>query len=377
MKKKKILFLITNMDGGGAEKVLIQILQKIDYTKYDVDLGIIYHKGVYLNDIPSQVNTFFLSQIKPGIFSRLVSLSMFMHLEKLLEWYINYRLRADYDIEIAFLEGMATKFVAMKRSKASKFAWVHCDLYNHHWTKGDYKNTTLEKEAYKAINHIVFVCRQNQSAFNQLFPDMDISTQRILYNPIDRNTIINLSKAFLVDKKVLTICSIGRLLPEKGFDRLIQACGQLRHDGFSFQLWLIGKGEDEKMLKELVVSLHLEQTVFFIGFVANPYPYLNASDLYVSSSRAEGFSLVIAEALCLGKPIVSTTTAGGRDLLNEGKYGLLTENSEQGLYEGIKSMISSEKTRSLYREKAREGAKQFDFEHSMNAIIQTITTLDV
>ncbi|GHT05285.1 glycosyl transferase [Bacteroidia bacterium] len=374
MKKKRILFLMDTMDGGGAEKVLLQILQNIDYAKFDVDLCLIYHKGVYLDDIPSQVSTSFLSKIKPGIFFRLIRFAQFLHIEKLLEIYINSRLRSDYDVEIAFLEGQSTKFIAMRRSKALKFSWVHSDLHACHWTKDEYRNLESEREAFRAMDHIVFVCRQNQLAFNQLFRGMDTSTQRVLYNPINRNAIVNLSKAFPVEKKVFTICSLGRFIQEKGFDRLIRVCGRLRDDGFSFQLWLIGKALDEKDWKELVASLHLESVVDLIGFVNNPYPYLNAADLYVSSSRAEGFSLVIAEALCLGKPVVSTTTAGAKDLLNDGEYGLLTENSEQGLYEGIKAMMTSEETMNIYREKAQMGAKQFDFERTMNAIIQTITS---
>ena len=104
------------------------------------------------------------------------------------------------------------------------------------------------------------------------------------------------------------------------------------------------------------------------GFKKNPYKYLKKADCFVCSSRSEGFSLVIAEAMMLGIPVISTYCSGPNELLEEGKYGLLVDNNEEDLYRGIKSIIEDEKLRMYYKQQAIIGGEQINLRKAMQQI---------
>jgi glycosyltransferase involved in cell wall biosynthesis len=360
---KSVLFVIPNLQGGGAEKLLIDIIKRIDRKKYTPSICLLEKTGVYLKAIPKDIDYFSIIHNRPF---RFVFNKFLLKSNRLLKLYLKVAIRKKYDVEIAFLEGPTTKVVANHSCNAVKIAWVHIDLLEKHWTKPFFKDQQEEINCYRKMDKIVFVSEEARSKFNTLFKT-PFKEQIVLKNLIDSNEIIQKSNEFSVEKTKFTLCAAGRLNYQKGYDRLLQVCHRLKKKGYNFECWILGEGEEKKKLKKQVSELGLNDVVLFKGFIENPYPYIKSADIYVNTSRAEGFSLVVAEAICLSKAIVATRVTGSTEMLDEGRFGLLTEQTEDAIFEGIESFILSEDKRKMYEERAIERSKMFNVSDSLNA----------
>ena len=149
---------------------------------------------------------------------------------------------------------------------------------------------------------------------------------------LDYDEILHLSKqecSLNVNVSQFNIISVGRLEKVKGFDKLIPIIRNVREKGIDVHLWIVGEGTEEKTLKQLVVECGLENDVTFTGFLKNPYALMSKMNLFVCSSFAEGFSLVIAEAMLLGVPVVSMNCAGPQELIRLCGVGSLCESYEE------------------------------------------------
>ena len=278
-------------------------------------------------------------------------------------------LASDYDIEVAFLEGMATRFIGFHKTTAKKVAWVHTDLLNLHWTKRYFENDREEERCYSLFDKIVFVSGNALVNFEKLFT---VDTPKlVVHNPIDKKTIVQKSKE-TVNKDTFTICSVNRLIDHKRVDLLINAVSLLKADGIDFELWIVGEGDERENLNLLVKTNGLEKHVVFHGFKENPYPYMRTADIFAITSKAEGMSLVVCEALCLGKPIISSNVMGLAELLDNGRYGMLVEQSEKEVYEGMKRLISDKALCADYEQRALERAEMFNKEKIMNEVYEVI-----
>ena len=171
--------------------------------------------------------------------------------------------------------------------------------------------------------------------------------------------------------QAIHLISVGRLVPQKGYDRLLKAVKRLHDKGYSFQLTILGDGIERDMLEEYINGNDMHSYVSLPGFVDNPYQEMAASDIFVCSSRAEGFSLVIAEAMALGIPVISTYCSGPNELLQKGKCGMLVDNSENGIYHGLENVLLNKEQMADCIEAARE--KIFGF--SPTIIINQIEAL--
>ncbi|MBR3919403.1 MAG: glycosyltransferase [Clostridia bacterium] len=330
---KKILILTNNLNGGGAEKVLLTLLNNLSPQDYEITLTLVYKTGVYLHSIPSHVKINYIFEDNIDASEHILNDSDAI--------YENF-LQNDCDIEIAFLEGNATKILSKSTNEKSlKIAWVHIDLFSEHYTQKIYSSNQDELETYYVFDKIAFVSSAALSGFELLFGDSLHDRSVIVYNPINTNEIKQKSNEKPeIKKEKTTICTVGRLAPQKGYRDLICAASHLIKEGFDFNLWILGEGKLEKELQDLCVELDLSNHIVFWGFQNNPYKYIKASDAFVCSSRAEGLSLVIGEALFLRKPIISTRCSGPNEVLSKGNWGLLVDTSENGIYEGLKTFLN-------------------------------------
>lgn len=361
---KKILIAIDGLGGGGAEKVLINILKYLDKDKYQITLLLLFNEGIYLKEVPKHIKIKPLFQIKSNLLRRIIyKVFKLLSAKRIYKTFI----KEDFDIEIAFLEGSTTKLVSGSTNPHSKkIAWVHTDLFNFHRTKYYYRSIKEEQTQYKKFNNIVFVSNDAKKGFEKL---LNIHKNlKTIYNPIDVNEIRQKAQRDKVHYDQLTICSVGRLVKPKGFERLIRVHSMLLKKGIKHQLLLVGEGEERKSLEHLCHQLDVTSSVTLLGFQTNPYKYIQASDIYVSSSRAEGLPLVVAEALILGKPVISTRCSGPVELLDNGKYGLVVENSEEGLFEGLKLLLTNEKQRKKYELLSAQRESFFNIKEIMRQI---------
>lgn len=365
---KNITIIQRTLDGGGAEKVLVNLLNNIDYKKYNVKLLLIYKQGIYLDSINENVSVRsiynpkrFKLRIIQSIYCRFM-MFLYRYFPKLL--YIFF-VGKDSDTEIAFLEGEATRFLNFSINKRStKIAWVHCNI-------NMYREDKLKEfdNYYKYVDKIVCVSNDSKYNFDSAYPHYkDKST--VIYNLIDKNDIIKKSNQAIPYKfNHETTIAIGRLVEEKRFDLLIESHKLLIDEGIYHKLIILGTGPKEEELKKLIKKLNVENTVELLGFIKNPYPYIKNADILVLSSDFEGYPLVIAEALILGKPIVSTRCTGPTEMLDDGKYGILADCGDIfKLKEAIKCLLVDDELRNYYEQKSIERSRILNKENIMKDI---------
>ena len=354
--KKRILFIDGPLGGGGAERVLIDILRNIDYDLYDVDLAVICRGGALMDEVPEQVNVIELWDGYSLTYKFAFRMSKWLRSNWLFSRKMNgKKLRKDYDIEISFLEGMPLKLGALRKTAAKKATWVHAELFTHRYEESQFYPGE-EIEAYNKMDVVVNVSKQSEDAFCRRFPGC-VAEKRTIYNPIDRHKIERMSDDGAVDKdnKRLTIITVGRLTAPKNPRRFLQVAQLARQAGLPVRFKWVGDGELRPKMEEMRDEIGLHDMVEFTGFVKNPYPHIKAADIMMVTSDFEGFCLVICEAMCLGVPVISTRTAGPSEIIGDNEYGILTELTAEGLFEAVNLLVEKPAERmdviqkSLYR----------------------------
>lgn len=355
----KILFLIDNLKGGGAEKALTTLVNNLDKEKFDITVQTISNEGTRINDLNSNISYKSMNNAKTDIGRRLISiwLRLLAYLGMIYRFYI----KDDYDIEVAYLECAPTKFLSFSTNKrAKKIAWVHCDLIKKF--NGDENIINSLKKYYAKFDEVICVSEDVKISFDKCFGD--VVNSRVLYNVFESENIISNSRESIedIEKTRKTMIFLGRFSPQKRADRLLKVHKRIIDDGLEYDLWLLGEGALLPELKKYADDNNLNDTVHFLGFKTNPYPYLKEADVYVCSSDYEGFSTTVAEALIIGTPVVTTDCSGMRELLGNSEYGIITDNDEDSLYEGIKRILTDDKLRNSYKSKAIERGKYFSTE---------------
>ena len=359
----KILFFIPTLSGGGAEKVLLSLVNNMDQEKFDITVQTIE----YCN--PEQ---FLVEGIRYKAINRCNSKwgkSLFTYWFRLcagLNLAYRFFVKDNYDIEIAYLETIATKIIAQStNNKAKRLAWVHCDLSKK---EGIEKNVNKIRRQYRRFDKIICVSEDVRLGFHKLL-GQDFDTI-VMKNVIDDAEILEKAKE-LVDwdgeSDVVQLMAVGRLSKEKNYIYLIETCGRLKEKGLQFHLNILGGGPEKKNLIRIIQELGLDGEVTLRGPVNNPYSWMRKADVIVCSSQYEGLSTVIQEAIILGKAIVTTPCGGMIDLLGKSEYGMIVDSSENGLFNGLYKMINSKELRLKYSQKARERSCLFTKESVIHA----------
>ena len=374
--KKKVLFLIESLAGGGAEKVLSVIVKYFDYEKYEVTVCPIVDEGIYCEDVKK-----YITHYKPIIsyngssLSRLWNRTKYKLIYSYLpnDWVYKMFVPKGHDVEVAFCEGFVTKLLAHANSKSKKLAWVHTDLKDNPWPieLGIYKGLEEERRTYSVYEKIVCVSQYAQHSFCELYDLKDKLTT--IYNPIDVADIrCKVGQRRKNYDGIIRLISVGRFVIQKGYDRLLKVIKLLHDDGYRIYLTILGEGPERKVLEHYVEVHDMQSYVSLPGFYENPYQKMSESDLFVCSSRAEGFSLVIAEAMVLGIPVVSTNCSGPKELLQGGNYGMLVENSKEGIYKGIKAFLDDHRKQNDFRNLSLTRGNMFGVDNAMRRIEQLL-----
>lgn len=355
---KKILFLIDSLQGGGAERALLNLVSNLDPSRYEITVRTLYDTGIYIKKLPKYVH-YESAKIKGfrGInyFFKMVP-ALLLH-----KLYIHEK----YDLEIAFLEGISTKIVSGSKS-GRKIAWVRIDVLQHKRAEVCYINKNQIIKCYNKFAAIAFVGSDAQESFIKRYGIKN--NLYVVRNIFEYSDMLRLAHEKVDFSKYLkpVFVSAGRLEKQKGYDRLLSAHKRLIDEGMDHTIIILGKGEEENKLKEKIVVLGVESTFVLAGFNENPFKYIKNADWFISSSRFEGFSSVIRESVLLEIPIIATDCSGVKEVLgNNCEYGILVENSEQGIYDGIKKIIKFPELRKYYHEKIAERKKIFDYEETV------------
>ena len=376
---KSVLFLMPSLPGAGAEKVLIEILRHIDYTQYNVSLFLEYREGVYLQDVPDKVSIIALHGPNNLWFQRLhrrlVERGWYAPFHELVyrRMFLSLLRGKRYDTIISFMEGGAVKFHSYIFDKGKRnISWVHIDFQQKHWSLDFFRDAEDERQCYEKMDKIIFVSNDAKAGFDSLF-HLSAEKYAVHYNIIDADRIRRLSQMCTAEqKKRFTICMLGRLNTQKRHDRAISVAKTLKELGYDFELWIIGDGELRGKIEKQINEAGLHDVVKLKGFINPPYAMLAQADIFLNTSEAEGFSLVVAEAFCLGIPVVSTNVSGPRELLGDSEYGILTSQEEKDIVSAVRTMMDKSLVRKHYSVMSITRSQMFNVDASMSAFYKLL-----
>ena len=362
---RNILFVIDSLTCGGAEKSLISLLNNIDYSKYKIDLLLFKRGGDFEKFLPSKVNLleipdyfkflngkysgtkknkiiYGIHRIKTSLNLRLNNISKnTIHSEQVV--YKSIRnilqpLHKKYDVAVAYNQGLPTYFVSEKVKADKKLAWINCNYIKTMYDKD------LDNRFYKNIDKIVVVSQFIYDSMSRMKYGYKYK-MKIILDIVDPKLIIKMSveeeAKELDEEDNFKILTVGRLASVKGYDLAVKAANLLKENKFKFKWFIIGEGPERKEIEELIESYGLKNEVILIGAKSNPYPYMKNCDLYVQTSRKEGFGLTVMEAKILKNVVVATNFDTINELITDNFDGVVVDKDERSIYEGIKLLINN------------------------------------
>lgn len=362
---KKVLFFIHDLGNGGAEKVLVNLVNNMDKTKFDVTVQVLFKNGVNEQFLNSDVKykycyskTFRGNKYYFKLFSPKTLYKRFV--------------KEKYDVIVSYLEGPTARIVSGCTDENTKLvSWIHVEQHTKEKLATAFRSFEEAKRCYNRFDNTVCVSEYVKNDFTGIL-DFKKPTE-VLYNTNETDKIKELSNEEITDyvfsKDCKTLVAIGTLKKSKGFDRLIRIHKKLLDDGIKNNIIILGKGPEESNLNSLIDTLKVNKSVKLLGYNTNPYKYIKHSDVFVCASFAEGFSTAATESLIIGTPVVTVDVSGMKEMLGENnEYGIVTENNEEALYEGIKKMLTTEGMLEDYASKALERGKYFSKEKTVKAV---------
>lgn len=379
-QSKKIVFGITKLDLGGAERVLVDLCNNL-CNEYEITIFTIYAGGVLESELNPLIKTVSLFDKQ----SRLVSVYLFVFGKHIYNKFIKDR----FDTEIGFLEGPITRLFAkfhksgknsfndnsnkdensnnykyvlenikiiINNKKSKHIAFVHNDIRNvfGRGIKANLKKH-IDKKYYKKYDLIIFVSEDNKNCFNEQYGN-DFN-EMVIYNYIDKKRVIKLADEKIDDViykdvfeknensllqtnscKTPTILTVARLTEQKAIDRFIKIHKRLIDDGIKHKVCVIGEGKERGLLQKLIKDLNVKDTFILLGEKKNPYPYFKKSDIFALLSLYEGYGMVIEEAKIFNLPIIITNTAA-KEAVQGYRKAIIAENNEDDIYLALKSII--------------------------------------
>jgi glycosyltransferase involved in cell wall biosynthesis len=370
--KKKLLFVNESLALAGGEKSLIALLSKLDPNKYEIDLQLFKYGKELDAFIPEHVNILpplpYTQFVTKGWFKNigtLINLSTIGFFISKLTYSINIRRGAynhpeksqiywkaaansltvsnkKYDVAIAYAQGIPTYYVIDKTEAKRKIAWVNTNV--------DFPpvNKIFQKSYYKKYDVIVPVSEITKEHLNNVFPQLR-SKYYTIYDMIDYAYILNMAslKTVNFNKKIFNILTVSRLNQYmKGFDITLQVCKILKERGVIFHWYVLGEGSYREKIQEFVAVNKLESFITLLGTNSNPYPYYKSADLYVQTSRKEGFGISIAEARLLNLPVITTRFDTVFMQMVHGKNGLVVDINATAVANAIELLM---KNKQLYK----------------------------
>lgn len=364
--KKSICFINDSLGGGGAEQILLNVSGAMTAKGYDVTVLTLWADGELESKLDKKVT---LKTADPFDFKFLKRILHWMNRHCMPKRLYNFLfLDRRYDFTVAFLEGLSTILAANTAvcTGDKKLAWIHIDFKEQNWVLPFYRNIDAQIKSYKTFDRIFCVSETVRDSFTDIigYPEKTV----VQHNLVDTRSVEEKGNlpCPMARPDGLLLCTVGRLNPQKGYDRLINNIAKLKSENILCKLWILGEGTLREELERQIKDLGLCDDVFLLGFKENPFCYAALADVFVCSSRAEGYSTVITENLLLGKPIVSTLCAGVREQLGDSEFGIVTENTEEALFDGLKKMLTDAPLREFYAKKAAERSHEITYDIILN-----------
>lgn len=366
----KVLFLIHDLGQGGAEKVMVNLVNNMDSTKYDITVMTLFGGGVNEQFLLPHIKRCSVFKKAFPANSKIMKLFTPTFLHK-------FCIKEHYDVEISYLEGPSARIISGCPNKDTKLvSWIHCTMRSEDDVANGFRSYKEANLCYNKFDFTAFVSQGVRDAFTK-FSEYRGKT-RVLYNTIESDVIVSKSKEKVdnLDSDVTKIVATGTLKQVKGFDRLLRIAKRLKEDHIRFHLYILGRGPMQNELAEYITSNNLDDFVSLLGYDTNPYKYVSKCDLFVCSSYSEGFSTAATEALIVGTPVITTEVSGMKEMLGENnEYGIVTENSEEALYKSIKRLLTTPNMLEDYAKRAKERSCYFSKDITTREVEKSISEL--
>ena len=372
MKKIQVLFLIHDLGPGGAEKVLVNLVNNIDSAKFDVTVMALYGGGVNEQFLRPHIHYHACFKHMPRGNSHLMKLLTPAQLHK---WLI----KDHYDIEISYLEGPSARVISgCPHSDTRLVSWIHVEQHTRALAAKAFRSYLESERCYSRFNQTVCVSEYVKSDFMSIYPSL--SNVSVKYNTNETTNILHM-KDEPIEEGVfcngdIRLCGVGKLMPIKGFDRIARIHKRLREDGYPIHTYILGDGPDRQKLEAFISTNALGKSFTLLGYQTNPYKYVSKCDLFLCASTAEGFSTAATEALIVGTPVCTVDVSGMREMLGEhNEWGIVTENSEEALYQGIKLLLDRADVLEKYKSAAARRGEKFSTEETVAAVESMLINL--
>lgn len=360
----KILFLIHDLGQGGAEKVLVNLVNNMDRTKFDISVTALFGGGV---------NEQFLA---PDVRFRAVFPRTFPGNSKLMKLFTPKQLhrlcvKEHYDIEVSYLEGPSARVISGCRSVETRLvSWIHVEQHTMKKLAAAFRSEKEARYCYERFDQTVCV---SQFVHDDFCGILDYQKPcRVLYNTVESESILEAAQDAapeLLDDGKIRMVAVGTLKESKGYMRLLSIVRRLKSAGCSVHLYILGEGPLRQKMEGYIQSNRIEDAVTLLGYRTNPYAYVAKCDLFVCASFAEGFSTAATEALIVSTPVCTVEVSGMKEMLGEhDEWGVVTENTEDALYQGIKRLLDDPGLLTQYREKAAERGRVFQTDMTVQKV---------
>lgn len=369
---KKVLFFIPTLSHGGAEKVLVNLVNNLDNTEFELTVYTLFDGGVNKNYLKSYIRT-------KSIFKKI-----FPGNSRILAWFspeFLYRhfIKEHFDIIVSYLEGPTARIVSGCTDDDTKLvSWIHCKMDTEKAASVGFRSFAEAKKCYNKFDYIACVSQWVKDYFVETF---DFKRPiGVIYNTIETDDIISKSNEpiddITFDKNVFNIISVGKIVAVKAFMRLAHIHKKLLDNGLKNHVYILGIGDEQPKIEKYLADNNLTDTFTFLGYNTNPYKYVKSCDLYVCSSLSEGFSTSVTESLIVGTPVVTTLCSGMYEMLGENdEYGIVTQNDEESLYIGIKEILTKDGLLEYYAKKSIERSQRFNTDNTTRMVEKILLNL--
>lgn len=366
---KKLLIVNDGLSGGGIRQALINLLENLQGENYEVDLLLFRDSEKAENQINNEKIRFCKEPFLMNIYS--TSVKTFVKKKYYMRAICGMFLKAlvrivgarkvvytiltltrktkKYDIAISFSNDIwkaekelyvvgVNDYVSKCVNADKKISWVHNDPYQLGFTN------QICLDTYKKFDKVVNVSYACKNMFDEIIPEYKYKSE-VVYNMFDLERVSRLSKkANPYEEELFHIVTVARLAnQQKRIDRIIRCCEKLKNEGAKkFQWHIVGDGPDKDLLEALSKEKGTDDVLFFEGRQNNPYPYMKYADIFMQSSDYEAYSMVLTEALSVGTPIICTNYPSAKEIILDGKNGILTDLSEESICSTILKVMSEE-----------------------------------
>ncbi|MGX2961381.1 glycosyltransferase [Peribacillus sp. JNUCC 23] len=374
--KKKIIFMIINMNVGGTEKALLNMISEMPKDKYDITILMLEEYGSFLNSIPSGVHVKYLKGyqdiknilnrpphissldlLKKGKIVKAFQITYSHLLSKAMKdrsIFFKYILNGHpvvekkYDIAVAYAGPMdfISFFIANKITAKKKVQWIHFDI-----TKIGF-NQHFASKIYSQFDKIFVVSKEGKEKVIGKLPQLKDKIDNFfnIMSPELVRKMADEEVGFEDNFSGVRILTVGRLSKEKGQDLTIPVLAKLKEDGYNVRWYCIGDGSAREGYEKLIKEYNVENDYILLGATPNPYPFMKQCNIYVQSSRHEGYCITLAEARCFDNPIISTNFTGASEQIAHDQTGLIVNFDEQQMYNAIRQLLDDKNSVNKFRE---------------------------